>query len=135
MRRQRYFLGGAVLGKILGGAATAVVGSLLGGGKGGSKEEQQQGQRQAAQKTFAQSFLESAISPAARQGRKAETESVTERGKNINSQIAHLALREIDEAYGPNREAAIKRIFGSNGAYQQSGIRSLPPSLQETLRS
>ena len=59
MRRQKYFLGG-----IVANIATQFIGSQL---RGDGKQQQQPQQR--AGKTLAQSFMEGAMSPQARQSR------------------------------------------------------------------
>jgi len=114
-------------------AAPLVVDQFLGGDKKtGTGEAAGETRRE---KTLAQSFLDSALNPQQKVSRQAEVRGVSETGKGANFQIARLLQQEIQDSYGQNSRAAIQRIFGPNGAYERNGIRALPPSLQETLRS
>ena len=101
MRRQKYFWGG-----IIRAVAPAVIGGILGGGNGGGQAQPQQ----RAGKTLAQSFMEGAISPQARQSRGSEIANVTARGKAKNQQIIDVVQRELELAYR-DPAAAAHRIF------------------------
>ena len=102
MIRQRYFWGGVITA-----VATNVIGGALGGGGNGKGQAQLQ---QRAGKTLAQSFMEGAMSPQARQSRGSEIANVTARGKAKNQQIIDVVQRELELAYR-DPAAAAHRIF------------------------
>ena len=116
-------------GAIISAVAPALIGSIFGGGKKGEGQQQQAGG--SGTDPF-EAFMKMGEAAASRKG---ELQGITQRGKSANIEIAEILQREIQNSYGGNTEAAIKRIFGPNGAYQKSGINALPPRLQETLRS
>lgn len=75
-----------------------------------SKDGKQQQQQQPARKTLAQSFMEGALSPQARERRGSETAKVTARGKVKNQEIIDFVQRQLELAYR-DPEAAGRRIF------------------------